>query len=112
MSRFNSIQKQSDFRGVFKKGRSYVCRIFVLHIVENGLDRNRFGFTAGKKIGNAVIRNRVKRLMKEVVRNHGGRLKPGYDIVLVARSAGIGKGYADFEKAFTEMIQNIDFLST
>ncbi len=57
----------------------------------NGLDCNRYGFIAGKRLGKAVARNRVKRLLREVVRELHPRLKPGWDIVFVARTALVGE---------------------
>ncbi len=47
----------------------------------------RVGITAGKRIGNAVVRNRAKRLMREAVRTHYAHMAPGWDLMLIARAA-------------------------
>lgn len=52
----------------------------------NGLELCRFGVTAGRKVGGAVGRNRAKRLLREAVRPHLSRTRPGWDIVLIARA--------------------------
>ena len=64
-----------------------------MRVLPNGLDRSRFCFVTGKRVGNAVARNRVKRRLREVVRNSAPA--PGWDTVLIARR---GAGEADFRQ--------------
>ena len=67
--------------------------LLVMRVLPNGLDRSRFCFVTGKRVGNAVVRNRVKRRLREIVRNSASA--PGWDTVLIARK---GAGDADFSK--------------
>ncbi len=67
----------------------------VLYARPNRSAANRVGITVGKKLGKAVVRNRVRRRLREVYRLHEDRFKPGWDIVVVARSRCVD---ADFEK--------------
>ena len=67
----------------------------VLYARPNRTDMNRVGITAGKKLGKAVVRNRVRRRLREVYRLNEEKFKPGWDIVVVARSRCIT---ASFEK--------------
>ena len=67
----------------------------VLYARPNRSASNRVGVTVGKKLGKAVVRNRVRRRIREIYRLNEHRFKPGWDIVVVARSRCIG---ADFEK--------------
>ena len=67
--------------------------LLVMRILPNGLDRSRFCFVTGKRVGNAVVRNRVKRRLREVVRNSSPAT--GWDTVLIARK---GAGEADFKQ--------------
>ena len=69
--------------------------LLVLYARPNRLGINRIGITAGKKLGKAVVRNRVRRRLREVYRLNEDRFKPGWDIVIVARSRCIT---ASFEK--------------
>lgn len=67
--------------------------MLVARVLPNGLDRSRFCFVTSKRVGNAVIRNRVKRRLREVVRN--ADTAPGWDAILIARR---GAGAADFSR--------------
>lgn len=67
--------------------------LLVMRVLPNGLERSRFCFVTGKRVGNAVVRNRVKRRLREVVRNSAAA--PGWDTVLIARK---GAGEADFKQ--------------
>ncbi len=67
----------------------------VLYARPNRLGINRVGITTGKKLGHAVVRNRVRRRLREVYRLNEDKFTPGWDIVVVARSRCI---YADFRK--------------
>ena len=111
MSKIPTISRESEFGQVFSSGKVYPAQYFVLYVLPNGTDANRYGFTAGKKVGNAVVRNRLKRLLKEVVRLHGKRLKKGFDFVLVARSAGTGRCFHDIEKDFCRLVDKNKLVS-
>jgi len=80
-----TIKANNDFRRIYNRGKSFVSTGVVVYVVRNGVGYNRLGLTVSKKIGNAVKRNRAKRVMREAFRKLEFRLKNGYDIVLVAR---------------------------
>ena len=67
----------------------------VLYARKNGTDTNRVGITVSKKLGHAVVRNRVRRRLREIYRLHEDKFQPGWDIVVVARTKAV---YADFGK--------------
>ena len=81
-----SIKENSDFKRLYYRGKSAVRKRLVLYYRKNTLSINRLGLTVSPKIGCAVERNRVRRLLKENYRLLQG-LSQGYDIVLVARSS-------------------------
>jgi ribonuclease P protein component, eubacterial len=80
-----SIKKDYEFRRIYKKGRSYVNPAIVVYILKNKNGVNRVGITTSRKIGDAVHRNRARRIIREAYRALEGRLPAGYDFVFVAR---------------------------
>lgn len=82
----HKLRRNSDFRRVFYRGFSVANRFYVLYVIKKDLTRNtNVGFSVSKKVGNAVIRNRVKRIGREVVRKEIFRFSHGYDLVIIAR---------------------------
>ncbi|MCL2571890.1 MAG: ribonuclease P protein component [Defluviitaleaceae bacterium] len=81
-----SIKKTKSFKTVYDGGRHYVNLYFVVYAIANNEEFNRLGVTVSKKVGNAVIRNRVRRLIKESCRLKASMLRQGFDIVIVARA--------------------------
>lgn len=81
------LKKRGDFRKVFQRGKSFANRQFVVYHYTFGGEREfRLGISVSRKVGNAVVRNRIKRLVKEVVREWKDELKPRTDIVIIARN--------------------------
>ena len=69
----------------------------VLYARKNRSEFNRVGITVSKKLGHAVVRNRVRRRLREIYRLNAHKFKPGYDIVIVARSRSVGAEYQKLE---------------
>jgi len=83
LSPLPSIKRTQDFQKVFKKGRHAVSPVFVVYALANDLNVSRIGLSVSKKVGGAVVRNRVKRLVRECCRMMN--VRSGYDFVIVAR---------------------------
>ena len=79
------LNKNSQFRRLYSKGKSSVQPSVVVYAKRNGFSYNRIGLTVRKKIGKAVTRNLVKRRLRAVFRDCGEMIKTGYDFVLVSR---------------------------
>jgi ribonuclease P protein component len=79
------LRDPREFQRVRKRGRSWTTPYLVLVSQPNGLDHNRYGFAVGRRVGNAVARNRVKRWMREAIRPRHPEMKQGFDIILIAR---------------------------
>lgn len=103
----HKIKKNKDYRIVYKYGASVADRYTVLFFMANKLGINRFGFTVSKKIGNAVKRNRVRRLFKEACRLHLNKFPDGYDYVLLARKSIVGLKYEEVEKSLLGLLKNV-----
>ena len=100
-SRF-TLKQNSDFRRLYAKGRSSANRFLVLYCRRNGRGVNRMGYTVSSKLGGAVVRNRVRRRLREIARLSMPGLKTGWDIVVVARSRAVTAAYAELDRAFKD----------
>lgn len=97
------IKRRSDFQRVYRVGRSYANRYFVLYVFPAANVRGRVGFAAGKKLGCAVVRNRVKRLLRESYRLHQELLRDDVALLLVGRKAMVETKCQAVEKAFLKV---------
>jgi ribonuclease P protein component len=79
------LRHPREFRRVFRYGKKLVTPIFILHILPTSAPCSRLGMAVSKRVGKAVIRNRVKRLIRELFRQHKAALQPTCDVVFVAR---------------------------
>lgn len=80
------LRNERDVARVQSTGKSWSSRLVVAIVSPNGLEQNRYGFAAGRRIGRIAQRNRAKRLMREVVRELHPQLKTGHDILFIARN--------------------------
>jgi len=104
MERFVSLKKNDDFGRVYRQGKSYGNKILVMYILERGQDQeNRIGISVSKKVGNSVVRHRVKRLIKESFRTHLEWWRTGYDIIIIARQDAKDKDYHKIESALLHL---------
>jgi len=101
MHRDQRLRRRKDFAAAYRKGRVQGNRLLVGRINPNHSDITRFGFVAGKVVGGAVVRNRVKRRLREAARALD--VTPGLDIVIGARKAAAD---ADFH-ALTEALASL-----
>ena len=93
MKKTVSLKLNRDFKRLYYRGKSVSCGYVVVYASRSRFPKNRLGLTCGKAIGKAVVRNRIKRLMRESYRLLEHRISPGYDIVIVARHRAAGKSF-------------------
>jgi ribonuclease P protein component len=84
------ILKRADFENLWKSGKKIYEGFFVVHYTKTGLGKSRLGVTVSKKVGCAVVRNRIKRLTREFFRLNRSRVNGAYDMNVIAR-AGINE---------------------
>ncbi|MEN8240872.1 MAG: ribonuclease P protein component [Chloroflexota bacterium] len=85
MEKQNRLRKSADFQRVRQHGSAFAHPLVVLIFIPNQQDILRVGITTGKSIGNAVQRNRAKRVLNAAISGLIPQIQPGYDIVLQAR---------------------------
>jgi len=102
------LNRNSDFRRVYARGRSYANPALVTYVYRNRAGICRIGITTSKKIGNAVERNKSRRLIRaafrEVSKDCGEQLA-GYDIIFVARGKTRYRKSTDLEKVMKKQFQ-------
>ena len=99
----NKIRLRKDFINIQNNGNKNVCSSFIIQSYKNNSHNqpSRFGFTASKKVGGAVVRNKAKRRMRELVYSLKDRFKEfGYDYVLIARKNIVDKKFEDLKFEF------------
>ena len=95
------IRRSSEFKAIAASGRRYSSGAFMMLVGPNPVpDRTRLGVTVSRKVGNAVVRSRVKRRIREWFRRDGRALVAGRDVVVIARAAAAALSGAD---AFAEL---------
>ena len=98
-----SLKKNHQFQFVYQNGKSYANKYLVMYVKENGTDRNRIGISVSKKVGNSVVRHRVKRLLRESYRLQEALFNSGLDIVVIARQSAAFVGYKEMESALLHL---------
>jgi ribonuclease P protein component len=87
-----------DFKRVYSAGNSYATSHLVLYWYENQKKYNRFGFSISKKIGKAVVRNKLRRRLKEIIRLNEDNLVVGYDLIIIARKPVVRLEFTKIKK--------------
>lgn len=103
MQRQYRLRHNRDFQRLRRDGRIFRHPMLVLSHLPNGLAHNRYGFIVTRRLGRAVQRNRVRRLLREAVRRLHPRLAAGYDIVLITRPAIADETYSVVEQTVESM---------
>lgn len=100
MKKIEIVKKESDFNNIILNGRKSGNKHFYFFSLENGLTRTRYGITVGKKLGNAVIRNKYKRKVRVLVDENKIMFQNGLDYIIMVRKACIGLNYQELKEKF------------
>ncbi len=111
LSKQGILRKNNSFQAVYRSGKSFANKSIVLYVLPNQGAKRKVGFAAGKRLGNAVIRNRVKRLLREAYRLNQHLLTPDVDLILVGRQAMVKSRYSAVAKAFLDLCGKARILS-
>ena len=99
------LRKTKEFDSVFQSGKSYANKYFVIYLSKNSLGANRIGVSVSKKIGNSVVRHRMKRLIKESFRLHEDMFNSGLDIVVIVRKGAEVLSYKEVTEALIHLMK-------
>lgn len=103
MKKTESLRKNRQFQEVYRVGSSRANRYFVMYVSENHQEKNFLGISVSKKVGNSVVRHRVKRLVKESYRLHEDIFNSGLNIVVIARAQAAFLSYEKTESALLHL---------
>lgn len=99
MKHSQSLKKNADFQNLYKSGKSFANKYLVMYVKENDLGINRIGISVSKKVGNSVVRHRVKRLILESYRLHEDIFNSSLDMVIIARATAKDRSYGEISSA-------------
>ena len=106
----NRIKSKNAFQIVYKTGRSVVDSMSVMYVLPNEEKNIKIGLAVGKKMGSAVTRNRVKRLMREVFRHRKAELKDSVQIIWVARKKLVEADIYTYDRIFMRLAKRAGLL--
>lgn len=110
MQRRFRLRRPADFKQLRQHGRRWNHPLATLIVHTTDQPISRFAFSASKRVGNAVIRNRAKRLLREAVRCHAANFKTGRDCLFVARQATAQAAFVDVEEAVLQLLRQADVI--
>ncbi len=104
------LTKPQQYALVYSKGSSWASNFVVMKALPNGLTLSRYGLSVSKRVGKAVVRNRIKRLLREILRTMP--LKLGWDIVFIVRPLAATTDYAGLKRAVENLLFRAELLKT
>ncbi|MFC1991918.1 ribonuclease P protein component [Chloroflexota bacterium] len=110
MGREECLTRPQQYASVYSKGSSRASNLLVMRALSNGLTLSRYGLSVSKRVGNAVTRNRLKRLLREILRITP--LKMGWDVVFIVRPAAAKADYASLKRTVEDLLSRVDLLET
>ena len=105
-----SLKKNYQFMRVYKKGISFVGKYLIAYSLNNYSDVIRLGITTSRKVGNSVVRNRLRRLIKENYRSLEDEISIGFDIVFVVRANENIPNYYEIKKEMRYLLRKLSLL--
>lgn len=110
MKRQYRIQENKRFQEIRQQGKSYSSELLVMCVLSNELPYSRFGFSINARIGGAVVRNRLKRRLREAIRLRMATIELGWDVVFIARRPILCADYHQMDAACARLLRRAHLL--
>jgi ribonuclease P protein component len=105
MKKAYRIKKNNEFQYIFRHGKSFANRQLVIYYAEKpDQEHFRVGLSVGKKIGNAVMRNQIKRYLRQAFRELEQDIRPDVDIIIIARQPTKEMGFGEMKKSLNHLL--------
>lgn len=105
MKKINIVKESKDFERAIKKGILKKNRHYILYYIDNDKNNYRFGITVGKKVGNAVTRNKYKRKVKSIADKYKNDYQKNRDYIIIVKGSCLESTFEDLEKSFVHIIK-------
>lgn len=107
MKKLYIVKKQVDFDRIIKTGTYKKNKSFIIYYEQNHLPYDRYGISVGKKLGNAVFRNKYKRKIRAIIDNYKKLYINNKDYIIILRGRAKDKNYHELNEDFLSLINNI-----
>ena len=105
-----TVKENHLFRHIYRKGKAAVRPGMVVYCIKTKRPRSRLGVTVSKKLGKAVVRNRVRRRLRELFRRSAHRFNASYDVILVGRARAVDMDFARLERQYLSALDELGLL--
>ncbi len=105
-----TVKENYEFRRIYRKGKSAVSPQLVIYCQRNRRGHSRLGVSVSTKLGCAVVRNRVRRRIREIYRLNKAKMLPGYDLIVVARVRAVKTDYQKLDRTYLRLLEQLDLL--
>ena len=105
-----TVKENYEFRRIYRKGKSAVSPQLVIYCQRNRRGHSRLGVSVSTKLGCAVVRNRVRRRIREIYRLNKAKMLPGYDLIVVARVRAVETDYQKLDRPYLRLLEQLDLL--
>jgi ribonuclease P protein component len=101
------LVRRGDFEAVYRGGKRRSSAQFVVFCRPSGAAQSRFGISIKKAIGNAVVRNRIRRRIREILRRNSSEIPPGWDLVIHPRRSVAGASFAPLTAELLTLLRGL-----
>jgi len=108
MKKINVVKSNEDFNDIMNTGKCVKNRYFVLYSKKNNLEKYRFGITVGKKVCNAVNRNKLKRKIRNILDNHKNLYSKSKDYIIIIRKSCLEEDYHTLEDNLVYLLKKVE----
>jgi len=104
MGALEMLRSPVDFRQINAQSRTRAHPTLLMRYRRNELGQTRYGISTGKRVGSAVVRNKIRRRLRTILRRLGNDVEPGWDILLVARATAATATQAELDTTLTNLM--------